>query len=138
MRTRSPELRRVVSDERRVHRPLDAGDVDLDALDLHHGLDALAAVEGRRVALPAGLAVQRHQLHPIVRKRERRICAEDLRDGGDELGHCGERTSTGGATTARTSPRATWSPARAVSSVTVPATVAATTCSIFIASSVAM
>src|SRR4029079_1812511 len=54
------------SDERRIHRPLDGGDVDLDALDLEGGLGALPALEGSRVATPPGRLVEGDQGGAVV------------------------------------------------------------------------
>jgi hypothetical protein len=61
------------SDERRIQRPFDTGDVDLDSLDLERRLSPLPALEGRLVAPPARRLVERDQRGTIVGKRLRRL-----------------------------------------------------------------
>ena len=54
------------SDERRVHRPLDAGDLDLDPGELLRRLGALLAHERGGVTPPPGRAMQDEQGVPTV------------------------------------------------------------------------
>src|SRR5688572_18451606 len=64
MRTLSPINQPVVrpaSAERRVHGPLDAGDLDLDPTEEVDGLDMLLAAMWGLVAAPAGLPVEGQQ-----------------------------------------------------------------------------
>jgi hypothetical protein len=59
------------SDERRIHRPLDPGDVDLDALQLVRRIGpGLAEVRGR-IAPSTRRLVQRQQRRAVIRKRLR-------------------------------------------------------------------
>jgi len=57
------------SDERRVHRPFDPGDLDLDLADLLHRRGALLAQERRGIAAATGLAMQDEEGHPGIRER---------------------------------------------------------------------
>src|SRR3990170_8505946 len=58
------------SDERWVHRSLNAGDMDFDKGDLLGRLGALLAQERGRVAEAAGRAVENEQGVPVVRERD--------------------------------------------------------------------
>src|SRR6478735_3028570 len=134
------------SDQRRVHRPLESGDLDLDLADEIDGFGVLLAAVRRGVAPASGLPVEGEQLRARLRQRDRRglVMAHEVlqviaaeRIPRPAVGRGAERLRRHqGSMTARSWPRTTWSAARTASSVTRPDDAAATTCSIFIASTV--
>src|SRR3954468_23810922 len=60
------------SDERRVHRPLESGDLDLDLADEIDGFGVLLAAMWRGVPAASGLPVESEQLGAGLRQREGR------------------------------------------------------------------
>ncbi len=66
------QRRRVRSDERRVHRPLETGDLDLDPAEQLDRRDVLRAAVRRCVPTAARLAVQGEQFLPGLRQGRRR------------------------------------------------------------------
>src|SRR4051794_19021011 len=60
------------SDERRVHRPLESGDLDLDLSDEIDGFGVLLAALWRGVPAASGLPVESEQLGARLRQRDGR------------------------------------------------------------------
>ena len=124
--------------ERRVHRPLDRGDLDLDPGDQGDRGDVLRAAVRCLVAAPPRLAMERQELVACPRQLAAGPLAVSWWAMGTSDRNEAERTRSGrlGLDDGEQLPACTCSAARTRRSAMRPAIEATTTCSIFMASSV--